>query len=53
MNWTQILAAAGTPEPPGYQELVKQLQEERLLKATIDSVLESCSGKRKRRRSKR
>lgn len=27
MNWTQLLADAGIPEPPGYQETVQALKE--------------------------
>lgn len=33
MNWTQILGAAGVPEPPGRQECVDSLVDRRLLTA--------------------
>ena len=53
MNWTEILARAGVPEAPGYQELVALIREEReaALSGTLDSVQHST--KRKRRGKKR
>ena len=29
MNWTRLLAEAGIPEPPGRQQVIKQLLEAR------------------------
>ena len=29
MNWTQLMAAAGIPEPPGRQEAMRRCWEER------------------------
>ena len=49
MNWTELLARAGIPESPGYQELLEKIREERL-QQTVDTVQQS---KKKRRRKKR
>lgn len=49
MNWTELLARAGIPESPGYQELLETIREERLHQ-TVDTVQQS---KKKRRRKKR
>ena len=49
LNWTELLARAGIPESPGYQELLALIREERL-QQTVDTVQQ---GKKRRRRKKK
>lgn len=49
MNWTELLAKAGIPESPGYQELLEAIREEKL-QQTVDTVQQS---KKKRRRKRK
>lgn len=51
MNWTEILRRSGVPEPPGYQELLAQIREEReaALRDGVDTVQQDKKRKRKKR----
>jgi hypothetical protein len=37
MDWTEILASGGVPEPPGRAEALRRLKEERSFVATVRS----------------
>lgn len=51
MNWTELLAKAGIPESPGYQELLETIREEReaALLAGVDTVQQKKKRKRKKK----
>ena len=52
MNWTEILAKAGVPEAPGYQELLARIRAEKdaALQGDGDTVQQPKKRKRGRRK---
>lgn len=50
MEWTELLARAGIPEPPGRPELVALIQQERVEAGAGELAVQPV--KRKRRRGK-
>jgi hypothetical protein len=47
LNWTELLAKAGIPEPPGRPELLAQIREEKLCQP-VDNVQPKKRGRRKK-----
>ena len=50
VNWTEILARGGVPEPPGREELLARIREEREVAST--AVDQTVLPKRKKRKRK-
>jgi hypothetical protein len=50
VNWTEILARAGVPEAPGYQELLAQIRAEK--EAAVQGDGDTVQPSRKRKRKK-
>lgn len=48
MNWTEILAKAGIPEPPGYRETCEAIKASR----DVDSVQQAPKKKKRSKRSR-
>jgi hypothetical protein len=52
VNWTEILARGGVPEPPGREELLARIREEKEAAVSRDGDTVQPSRKRKRRAKK-
>jgi hypothetical protein len=50
MNWTEILARSGVPEPPGREELLAQIRAEK--EAAVQGDGDTVQPSRKRKRKK-
>ena len=51
MNWTEILKAAGVPEPPGREELLARIRAEKEAVMLRDGDTVQPSRKRKRKKA--
>jgi hypothetical protein len=50
VNWTEILAKAGIPEPPGRAEAIEELRRVREVKATADALEAGAAAQRLEKR---